>query len=347
MSSVIPATDCGIWRSALAHAGPIDCSYLPEYHLAYSLRIKDSTPLLWHYEEGGDHLLYPFLLTPVSVGGKLTGDYDISSIYGYTGPIATSDDSAFLNKAWQAFDAYAKEQHIIAEFVRFSPFNRTERFAHPQTIVEANRTLAISQLQDSEEELMVALGPKTRNMLRKAQRAGLTSRELPLPDLLPQFRQLYESTMERNNAPEFFWYDDAYYERLLLLGKEGLRLFGVFAGEELVAAAMAVAHGASGLYHLGASLPEYARLGAGNLSLFEMTRGLMKSGVSFINMTGGRTTALDDPLLLFKKSNATGTATFYIGKRIIDDATYRRISSLWQQGHGKAPEPGKIIFWRA
>ncbi len=336
---IIPAHERAAWHAQLAPFGQIDATYLPEYHLAYALRIKDSKPLLWHYSDNDGHFVYPFLLTPVAG----TSHYDITGIYGYTGPIATRD--AVTTRAWQQFDAYAAKQNIIAEFIRFSPFNENQRFAHPGTRIEQNRTLAASNLPLSEEELLQKLGPKTRNMLRKAATAGLAARELALPAGLPAFRALYEDTMNRNKAPEFFWYDDAYYQNLMLLGY-GLRLFGVFAGEALVAASMSVSHGASGLYHLGASLPEHAKSGAGNLALFEMSRGLMRAGVTFINMTGGRTMAADDPLLLFKKSNATGTAAFYIGKRILDETAYASVREAWAKEHGD-PGTGRIIFWRS
>jgi hypothetical protein len=346
MERLIPASERAGWREALAPLGEVDATYLPEYHLAYSLRVAGSAPLLWHFSRDGQHFLYPFLLTPVALDGLATPYFDITSIYGYTGPVATTSDSGFVNAAWAAFDAYTARQKIVAEFVRFSPFHGNERFAHPRSTVLANRTLAASRLPASREALLQSLGSKTRNMLRKAQREGLAARELALPGYLAGFRALYDETMARNNAPAFFRYDDAYWEQLLGLGPRGLRLFGTFSGERLVAASMAVAHGRSGLYHLGASLPDYARLGAGNLSLFEMSCGLMEGGVDFLNMTGGRTAAADDPLLLFKRSNANGTATFHIGKRIVDPLAYNDMATQWRELRGSPPDAEKIVFWR-
>jgi hypothetical protein len=346
MHRLIAASECAPWNEALALIGDVDATCLPEYHLAYALRVPQSSPLLWHFSQGGHHLVYPFLLTPVVLDGAATGYHDISSVYGYTGPIATTRDTAFLDAAWQAFDGFAAQQNIVAEFIRFSPFSRNERFAHPQATVQANRSLAISALAATQEALLQSLGSKTRNMLRKAAREGLTARELELPLQLPAFRALYEETMRRNNAPEFFWYDDAYWQHLLKLGKNGLRLFGTFAGEQMVAASMAIARGKSGLYHLGASLTEYARLGAGNLSLYAMSCGLMAGGVTYLNMTGGRTVRPDDPLLLFKRSNANGTAPFHIGKRVVNPAAYNSLAAQWQQLHGVPRDAGKVIFWR-
>ena len=346
MDRLIPASERAPWRAALAPFGEIDATYLPEYHAAYALRVADSVPLLWLFSRDGAHFAYPFLQTPVVVDGHATPYHDISSVYGYTGPIATTEDPGFLAAAWRAFDEYARQRKVIAEFIRFSPFNATERFAHPAAEVSVNRSLAVSHLPGTQEQFLQSLGTKTRNMLRKAERAGLRARELPMPGHLPAFRDLYAQTMQRNSAPAFFWYDDAYWEHLLRLG-QGLRLFGAFAGEQLVAASMAIAHGTNGLYHLGASLPEHAKLGAGNLSLFSMSCGLLDSGVRFVNMTGGRTLAADDPLLLFKRSNANGTADFRIGKRVLDPAAYNAVAQEWQRRRGAPPDAQKIIFWRA
>lgn len=346
MEQLIPASERAGWREALERVGEVDATCLPEYHLAYALRIAGSQPLLWTFSEGRRHFIYPYLLTPVVVGDAGTPWFDITSIYGYTGPLANTDDNDFLQAAWQAFDRYAAAHKIVAEFVRFSPFNINQRFAHPAATVLENRTLAASRLPDSREALLQSLGSKTRNMLRKAERSGLAAREVALPQYLPQFRALYDQTMARNQAPGFFRYDDAYWERLLALGPAGLRLFGTFEGERMVAASMAVAHGRSGLYHLGASLGEYAKLGAGNLSLFSMSCGLMEAGVAFLNMTGGRTSAADDALLLFKRSNANGTAAFHIGKRIVDPLAYNALAAQWQQLHGSPPDAEKIVFWR-
>lgn len=346
MQSLIHARDCARWREILALFGELDSTFLPEYHLAYAGRTDQSEPLIWHFSQNNQHFAYPFLKTPITLNGEELAYCDISSVYGYTGPIATTSDKSFLETAWQAFDQEAKQQNIVAEFTRFSPFNKNEQLAHPEATVLVNRTLAVSYLPKSKELLLASLGTKNRNMLRKAEREGLIARELDLPEHLPAFRALYDETMLRNNAPVFFKYDDAYWNHLLSLDKIGLKLFGVFAAEKMVAASMAVVRGKSGLYHLGASLSEFSRLGAGNLSLFAMSCGLMACGANFINMTGGRTARADDPLLLFKKSNANSTAMFHIGKRILNHGAYNGIVNQWQQLHGVPPDAEKVVFWR-
>jgi Acetyltransferase (GNAT) domain len=346
MYRLIPASDRESWKNALALVGEVDATCLPDYHLAYSLRVPDSTALLWHFSLDDQHLVYPFLMSPVTLGGVATGHHDISSVYGYTGPLATTTDSGFLRHAWKAFDEYAVEQRVIAEFIRFSPFNRNEYLAHPEVLVLANRELAVSELPATVNEFHESLNPKTRNMLRRAARAGLHAQELELAAHLPEFRALYAQTMRRNGAPEFFHYDDAYWAHMLALTPNSMRLFGTFSGGKLVAASIGIAQGQSGLYHLGASLVEHAKLGASNLSLYAMSCAMLASGVTFLNMTGGRTVADNDPLLLFKKNNANGLATFHIGKRVIDAPAYNTLVEAWQHHHRMPPDLEKIIFWR-
>lgn len=346
MYRLIPATDNANWKEALALVGEVDATCLPEYHLAYTLRVPHSTALLWHFSQDSQHMVYPFLLSSVTLEDVATGHFDISSIYGYTGPLSSTTTPSFLRDAWNAFDEFAAKQRIIAEFIRFSPFNRNENLAHPKVLVLANRELAVSRLPATVEEFHTSLNPKTRNMLRKARHAGFRPQELDFSVHLPEFRALYAETMRRNNAPEFFLYDDDYWAHLLSLTPYGMRLFGTLFDGKLVAGSIGIAHGKSGLYHLGASLVEHAKSGASNLSLYAMSCGLLASGVTFLNMTGGRTVADNDPLFLFKKNNANGLATFHIGKRVIDASAYNNFAETWLHHHGMPPDLEKIIFWR-
>jgi lipid II:glycine glycyltransferase (peptidoglycan interpeptide bridge formation enzyme) len=167
--------------------------------------------------------------------------------------------------------------------------------------VEENRLIAVSRLPPSAEGLLTALDAKTRNMIRKAEKAGLSARELEPRPWIPRFRVLYDETMARNASPGFFAYDDDYYGRMLALPAGEMRLFGTFQGEELVAASIALAHGKGSLYHLGASKKEFSNLGANNLCLFAMSSALIASGIGFLNLGGGRTTDPADPLLRFKR----------------------------------------------
>lgn len=298
---------------------------------------------MWCYKSS---FCYPFLLTPVQIrdtSNKIhrTEYFDISSIYGYSGPLC--NDMSILEEAWSAFDDWSQEQRVIVEFTRYSLFAQTSKNAHPGTEILDNRPSAVTYLDGA---LLQSLGKKTRNMIRKAEKSGLTAKELDPKTSIDSFRVLYDETMERNKATEFFAYDDAYYDTLLSMHKDEMRLFGVFDGQKMVAAAISLSHGDGALYHLGASLRKYSNFGAGNLALFSMSTALKETGVKFITVGGGRTTDLNDPLFRFKKSNASHVETFQIGKRIVNQKGYKEVVDLWESLYKKPLETSNLIFYR-
>jgi hypothetical protein len=348
---VLQASQVQLWRQDLGFFERVDVCQLPEYHLAYATRIEDAQPIMWIFEQGADRFAYPFLQAPVTVrgtDGKLhkTAYSDISSIYGYSGPLSTSRDKNFMDHAWKAFSEWAKMQGIIAEFSRYSLFAKTKENAHIQTTVEQNRLSAITEMPKTADELFSALEKKTRNMIRKAQGQGLTAKRLDIKKYIGDFRAIYDSTMQRNDAPAFFYYDDTYYQRLLSLPDDEVRLYGAFVEDRMVATCISLSYKQGALYHLGASLPEFAKAGANNLVLFEMSKDMLESGITYLNMGGGKTTAEDDALLRFKKSNATGLDGYYIGKRVLDQAAYAEVIALWEEVNSKKMDSGNLLFYR-
>lgn len=351
MQQVIKASQHREWRNQLAAFARVDVCHMPEYHEAYSLRYGGAEALMWVYRNNNEILCYPFLLTPVILKGDdgkaLVSEFnDISGIYGYSGPLTNSDDKAFLAGAWQAFDQWALEHRVVSEFIRFSTYVDNKSWAHPDTSVEYNRPVAIAWLPGDADTFMAQLNSKTRNMIRKALKSDLVVREVRVGEALAEFRALYQQTMGRNQATDFFMYDDAYYDRLLGLPAGELVLFAVYQQNEMVAAAMGLVHEKMAFYHLGASTLEASRLGAGNLALFSMASALIDRGVECFSVGGGRTTADDDPLFRFKKSNATSVDEFYIGKRVINQEAYDSIVKSWETMNHTELISGNLQFYR-
>jgi hypothetical protein len=351
MVRVLDAKETDAWRLALSRFAKIDVCHLPEYHDAYSTRIAGSKALLWNFEKNGEHLSYPFLLGPVSIKGpqnqiEPTEYFDISGIYGYSGPLSTTDNAQFLQEAWSAFDEWAKQQKIICEFIRFSDFAGNSKWAHSSCKVEINRPVSLAILPTDVEVHFQSLHSKTRNMIRRASKEGLTSRRVNMQDGLQEFRELYLETMDRNQATGFFTYDDTYYRKLLKMAEDEVMLFGVYDGAKMVSAAMCLTHKKYALYHLGASNFAASRIGAGNLVLFEMAKALIEKGVEYFNIGGGRTTAADDPLFGFKKSNGTSVGNFMIGKRVIDQVGYESVAKKWQALHKTDVNTQQLQFYR-
>jgi len=83
---VVPVANRSRWAGALARIGCSDPYYLADYHDAYGY--DGGTAFLYVAEVGGERLIHPVRRHPVE-----SGLCDLESVYGYTGPLATSEVS--------------------------------------------------------------------------------------------------------------------------------------------------------------------------------------------------------------------------------------------------------------
>ena len=273
--------------------------------------------------------------------------YDISSVYGYSGPLIKRYDKEFFKLAWSVFDKWALKNNVICEFTRFSFYNDNSINAHPATRVAYNRSIAVSYFNITEDEHRKIIGPKTRNMIAKALSADLNLRALNFNEHFKNFKGFYDKLMEKNSATHFFFYNDEYYEQLGKLGRENLRLFGIFKGDDLVGGVIVLTYNNYALYHLGAIKEGLNKFGCTNFYLFEIWKILYDEGIEIFNLGGGRTTDLEDPLLKFKLRNSNSSEQFQIGTRLINEGAYNKVKNIFISKTGYSKPLTKLQFYRS
>lgn len=348
---VLDATaDPAAWRATLDRFDEVDPCQTAEYTRAYASQRPGAAGRLFVYREAAAGFALANLVTPVEIAPPdaapvPTDAVDLETPHGYGGPLATSRDAAFLGRAWRAYDAWAAEIGAIAEFTRFSVLLCNHGLAHPQAEVLRNREVALVAEVADGEELLRVLNQKSRNLIRKAQKSGLTARQVDRRDHLADFRRVYGETMSRNAAAAAFLFDDAYWAALEALPDAAFRMIGAFAGEEMVGGVVALAEGSFAAYHLAAALAEPARLGAGNLLAFTFNETMLAAGARRILLGGGRSDDPEDALLRFKRKNATVSADYHIGLRVLDQARYDDVKETYRRVTG-APPSGRLLFYR-
>ncbi len=133
-----------------------DIHYRPEYCGLF----KDmGEARLFIYREGTASVIYPFLLRKVNLipglEGKLKQDlYDITTPYGYGGPLATP---AAGEKVWSNFcrclTEYCKGNGIITEFIRFHPLLGNHHLLRRQVVIDRVSSVVFVDLKMSDEEI--------------------------------------------------------------------------------------------------------------------------------------------------------------------------------------------------
>ena len=80
----------------------------------------------FEYREASDRFYNLAIKRPITqIGESRIGDgyYDLETAYGYGGYLSTSTDARFLDNAMHAYQQKCMDEKIIAEFVRFHPYN--------------------------------------------------------------------------------------------------------------------------------------------------------------------------------------------------------------------------------
>jgi hypothetical protein len=336
------------WHELLGRFPKTDVYFLAEYHRAYELN-GDGTAYAFIAEEGDHILFYPFLVRPIErVGSEPVSEswYDVETVYGYSGPLCTTTDMAFLARAWAAFAAWCHEKRIVAEFIRFNPTMENYRYVDHSCKVVLDRETIIVKLDCSEEELWESYPSVQRNMVRKALKKGLICEQVSILEGLHAFRYLYGKTMDRVRAHYYYYFSDAYFSYLSNALAENVRLFMVRDKDQVVAAALFLLYGDGIHYHLAGSDVRYKEAAPNNLLIHTVALWGLQHGFRWLHLGGGRTSSPDDALFRFKASISRLRLPFYIGKRVHDRDAYERLCAEWMQQKGVTTRPSYFLLYR-
>jgi hypothetical protein len=347
LDAVLDASECRDVLLGLPESQR-DVYFTPEW-LALHMREPSVTAHLYVYESGPSTLAYPFLLREFSrIGERDLGDTlsDIETAYGYGGPIAAEVTDAFLAEAWGTFDDWCRARRVVAEFVRLHPLLDNGGLLPQEAKCAQDRETVSIDLAE------VAAGTepypaKSRNMIRRALSEGATVVTLSGAHALQQFRQMYEATMRRLDAGDFYYFGDHYFQGLGRLVETDGVMLGVQYEGECVAAAMFLKGPRWMHYHLAASEMSGRVPGAMNLLLHQAARLGASLGLELLHLGGGTTADPADPLFLFKRSMSTQRHAFQIAKRVRNRENYDELGRIWREVHNKTASevPNKLLYY--
>lgn len=329
------------WRNLICSMPPNqrDVYYLPEYYSLYQ-NYGDGEALCFVFEKDGNIALYPFLKNPITpLGYQLDKEYyDIQGAYGYNGLIASTDKIEFIATFWEEFDAYCQQNDIIAEFMRFHPLLNNQKFASPKMKTFFSRHTVALDLTD-DDIWMHQISSKNRNMIRKAEKEGVTIIE---SDDYETFRKLYNETMSDLHADDFYYFPERYYEEYKQTFKDKSLLYLAMLDGKVIAGSMFMYSDDYAHYHLSARDREYSRYAANNLILWYSIQKAKDRGCKWFHFGGGTTGDDGDSLLKFKKEFSKTLCEFWIGKRVHNQPVYDQIVEQWKTNHPDSYEHNKI-----
>jgi serine/alanine adding enzyme len=312
------------WDELLARLGCADV-YLLDGYVESARVLEGGRPVLLHLSEAAGDVVFPLLVRELPTGDG----FDVTTPYGYGGPVATGPERP-TRRFWDLYGEWCGANGVVTTFIRFHPLFANQRDAGAGALVERLAGTVGWRLQAP--DLFEAMHPAHRRACRRARKAGVTVSVQESPGSLSSFVELYEVTMRRVEASEFYFFPPGYWELLEARLRERILLVEAEVEGEVVASALCFATPPWLHYHLGATADRGRALGASNLLFYEAAAWARERGLERFHLGGG-VGAREDSLLTFKRRFDPSGALldFAVGKLVHDPAAYRALT-------GREPE---------
>lgn len=329
------------WRTLLGHADH-DFYHLPCYQELSAA--PGDQPLAFLATAGDERLLIPFhrrtISAEITQGREL---FDISSPYGYPGPIWTRNASQdFIADALAGFSVSLKDAKIVSAFVRLHTLlNPAKPFAGIGTLVNHGPSVYID-LTLSEEQLWAQTRRGHKRDLSVLERRGYT---ITMDDWsrFDDFLTCYYDSMRRLGASQFYFFPREYFDRLRACLGDRIHLCLVHLNGDIACAGLVTEMDGLCQYHLSATADPHFQDRPSKLMLHRL-RFWLKDRGNRVYHIGGGVGALRDTLHLFKIGFSPLTADFHTWRIVPDEDLYSALTERWSALAGRPPVDPEQFF---
>ncbi len=311
------------WTQKLSEIGSYDFYHTYDYHTIS--KKKEEDPILVVYEENDLVIAIPFLRRPISG----TEYFDLTSVYGYAGPISKNIGVDFDNVTFiTSLNSLLAEQQIVSIFSRLHPY-----FENQSLILKGlgeTPTLGKVVNIDLSQDLVTQraqYGKSTKNRTNKCRRV-CTVRKAETEADINTFIDIYYENMDRLSAEKGYYFSREYFFNFLECTDFQTDILLVVHNEtnEAIAGSMFIKTNKFVQFHLSGSRTAYLGLAPANVFLDEMRIRATEEGYKVFNLGGGLGSK-EDSLFDFKASFSKDHKNFRIWKYIVDENVYSTLSN--------------------
>tara|TARA_Y100000031_G_C8181619_1_gene366783 strand:+ start:45 stop:1148 length:1104 start_codon:yes stop_codon:yes gene_type:complete len=330
-----------------------DIYFDPRYY-KISQKFGHSVAECFLYIEGDNFILYPYLkrfLKKLSFDHQYQNYVDIEGAYGLNGAASTleytSKHASFFNNFSDTFASYCLDSNIIAEFTRFNSLYRNQNYFMHTENVKVNKSVIVDLF--CKDPIMDSYEHSVRKNIKKAERNNLYCIKAKGSEVtteqLEQFIDIYEKTMLRNQASEFFYFDRKFYNDMNREIRDDMLYFFIYKDKTCVSTELVLKGRQVAYSYLGGTNPEYYACGANVFLKHNVIKYLKSVGLHYFYLGGGM--AMDDEIFNYKKKfSRNGVMDFFIGKKIHNKNAYNEIIALWGRNNSNKIKKYKNILTR-
>ena len=355
-----------LWDEVLAQT-QYDFYHLPGYLHLCALQ-EGGQPSAFYVQEGQRRFFLPLIMRSIPGLGNQIG-YDVTSPYGYAGPLvyscgaddeveeptdiddeAASEWDAFVTRSVLRLRTELADCGVVSAFFRLHPLlsRHTSALCVAGEVVPNGDTVYID-LGLSEEEIWKQTRSGHRSEINQSLRRGfqVSMYALDSPDELDvplrTFSQFYSQTMQRLNAADSYRYDYAYFLALKQMLGERLFLAEVSIDAEPACSALFVETNGIVQYHLSGVGEKYVQAHPTKMMLHQVCKWARERGNRYLHLGGGLGGRADS-LFTFKTGFSRTTTPFQTWRMIVNPARYASLVVEWEARTGHAASTMDTYF---
>lgn len=302
-----------------------DIHFHPDY-----MRIYEDTyghkPLCLLFETERDVIWQP-VLQRIIPNSKLT---DITSVYGYGGPIFADTPTAdHVDKFQKAVSDWAERAGCVSEYCLIHPFfSEFQRDALPSNgRLNLRKEVVNADLSKSVTDLWASIEDRQRKAVLSARKRGVRVLVGDNSDEeFDDFYRRYIETMKNVGATEFWHFPYNYFKNCRdALGRENVTFFHAWHSGKIVASVFHIHLYNTVYYHFSCSDIAARSLNPMPLLLFDSMLWAKSAGFTRFHMGGGRTNG-HDTLFKFKNSFCGSTLPLYEYSRVFSGEAFHQLT---------------------
>lgn len=317
------------WDAIVRSFREFDVYWLSGYVKAFHIH-GDGDPLLFFYEDDSVRGINVVMKRDVAKDERFEGKikegqyFDFATPYGYGGWIIEGEETG---KLFKEYETWLQKNGIISEFVRFHPMIKNH--VHSALFYEVVQLGEVVHMDISlPEEIWNNFISKNKNSIRKAIKNGVKIYNGRFPAIYQQFREVYNLTMNKDNAEDYYYFSEEFYKSVLEDLPHNAQVFWAEKDGQVIAASIILAANGRMNYHLSGSLKEFSSMAPTNLLLYEAALWGCANGYKSLYLGGGVGSG-EDSLFKFKRAFYKGELNhFWIGKKIYSQDKYDELLKL-------------------
>ena len=331
-----------------------DIFFTPEYYELFERR-GDGKAFCFVFLKNEHVALYPFLKNSINELELLDLEneyFDIQGAYGYNGLLTSNQETNLIEAFNLAFITFCNKQNIIAEFTRFNPLLDNHNLSTYHEVIQTNKNITIDLRMDLDEIRSKCYEQRARKGINKAKRNDVTVKLFSGNEIddsgIKVFTDIYLSTMKRNDADDFFYFENQFLLNVKQLLKNNSIYFIALKDEIPVSCELVIFRGKNAYGFIGGTLVDYYQFNPNSLLKDFLIEKLKGMGFDFYSMGGWQTPY--DGIYKYKKSFSKNKEyDFYIGKNIHNIQVYKKVCQAWENKYPEKKEnyKNRLLKYRA